>query len=135
MSAPHILWDIEEATSESQVHLPKMETDVVLRSDAHTIILDAKYYSETLRSRHERQAYHSGNLYQLFAYLKNAEAKGGSYEEAEGMLFYPTVEVELDDAFTVQGHRMRVCTINLAQEWQGIHDDLLALVEDDEVRS
>lgn len=44
------------------------------------------------------------------------------------MLLYPTVQQALDESFTVQGHRMRICTINLAQPWQGIHDDLLGLI-------
>jgi len=50
------------------------------------------------------------------------------HKEAEGMLLYPTVQQASDESFTVQGHRMRICTINLAQPWEGIHDDLLWLI-------
>ena len=125
VSAPHVWWDLEGPAPE---HLPSMETDMVLRSVERTIILDTKYYSSTLQSNHGKQSYHSTNLYQLFAYLKNAEAKGPEYEHAEGMLLYPTVTHDLNESFRVQGHRIRICTLNLAQDWKAIRRDLLELV-------
>lgn len=128
VSAPQIAWDVDEVASADLVRLPSMQTDVVLRSEQRTIILDTKYYANTLGAHHGRQAYHSDNLYQLFAYLKNAEATGKGYQDAEGILLYPTVAIPLDDSVTIQGHRLRVCTVNLAQDWSNIHNDLIALV-------
>ena len=123
VSAPHIRWDLD---SPAPSHLPSMQTDVVLQSNGRTIIIDTKYYARTLQSHHGTQSYHSANLYQLFAYLKNAEAKSSAFEEAEGLLLYPTVAISLDEAFRVQGHEVRLRTLNLAQDWVGISNDLLA---------
>lgn len=83
----------------------------------------------TDRPSHGTQSYHSTNLYQLFAYVKNARMKGPNYEGAEGMLLYPTVAIELDETFSVQGHRLHACTIDLGQPWADIRSDLLQLIE------
>ncbi len=40
----------------------------------------------------------------------------------------PTVTRGLDVRYTIQGHRMRVYTLDLSQEWRGIHDELIALI-------
>jgi 5-methylcytosine-specific restriction enzyme subunit McrC len=105
-----------------------METDVVLRSPTKAIIIDTKYYQHTLSGQFDQGKFRFTHLCQLFAYLKNAQAMDAVYKEAEGMLLYPTVQQALDESFMVQGHRMRICTVNLAQPWQGIHDDLLGLI-------
>ena len=44
------------------------------------------------------------------------------------MLLYPTVDSPLSADYTHKGHEISIRTINLNQPWQGIHNDLLALV-------
>lgn len=123
---PKIDWDV---SGTAPGYLPNMWTDVVLTSPDKTIVLDAKFSKNTLSEHRETELFKSEDLYQLFAYVQNAEAKGGSYENAEGLLLYPNVEIALDEEVTVKGHRMRVCTIDLAQHWEEIHVDLLDLVD------
>jgi 5-methylcytosine-specific restriction enzyme subunit McrC len=126
VGAPHIHWDV---LGEAPERLPNMRTDVVLTSPDRTIIIDTKYSVSALTTRHEKDLYRSEHLYQLFAYLQNAETRGASFEQAEGMLLYPTTSVTVDDEpFDVRGHRMRIRTLDLSQHWTGIHDDLLQLV-------
>ena len=81
--------------------IPRTETNVVLRSPTRALIIDTKYYQHTLSGRSDQGKLHSENLYQLFAYLKNAEAMDAVYKEAEGMLLYPTVQQPSDESFTV----------------------------------
>ncbi len=45
------------------------------------------------------------------------------------MLLYPTVDKSMSASYTHEGHKIRIQTINLNQPWEGIHDDLLALVD------
>jgi 5-methylcytosine-specific restriction enzyme subunit McrC len=125
VSAPRIDWDVSGPVPDA---LPNMWTDVMLRSSGKTIILDAKYSKNTLSARFGEEVYKSEDLYQLFAYLQNAEAKGRQYRGAEGILLYPTTDAKLDDEFEIRRHRIRICTLNLEQEWEGIHEDLLALL-------
>ena len=129
VSAPHIDWDV---SGEAPEQLPGMRTDVVLSSPERTIILDAKFSKDVLSEHREKKLFKSENLYQLFAYLQNAEATEEGFEDAEGMLLYPTMEPTLDDElgrFEVRGHQMRICTVDLNQKWDRIHEDLLALVD------
>ncbi len=48
------------------------------------------------------------------------------------MLLYPTVETDLHLQYTLHGHRISVCTIDLAQDWREIHRRLLGLVAEPE---
>src|SRR5207302_1942944 len=50
--------------------LPTMTTDVTLSSNERTIIIDAKYYKDALQTNRGSRTVHSGNLYQLIAYLR-----------------------------------------------------------------
>ena len=43
-----IQWEARSLTAESAKYLPTMRTDITLRSDRRTIVIDAKYYSEAL---------------------------------------------------------------------------------------
>lgn len=132
---PQVTWDFDRAVPEAtRQRFPDMQTDVVLAPTANAasdraLIIDTKFYADTLQSHHGRQSYHSANLYQLFAYVKNAEAKGEPYAQAEGLLLYPTTAQEIEDTATIQGHKIRVCTVNLAQDWAGIRRELLHLIE------
>lgn len=129
-----IEWDFAATVPEAtRRRFPSMETDIVLTPASGTaspraLIIDTKFYSDTLQSHHGTQSYHSTNLYQLFAYLKNAEAKGDPYTQADGLLLYPTTGPTLDDTARIQGHRLRIRTLNLAQDWAGIRRDLLRLI-------
>ena len=103
--------------------LPKMQTDISIKINERKFIIDAKYYQETLQKYYDSEKIHSQNLYQIFAYLKNQDD-----ELAEGILIYPTVQQSLSLAYTHDGHTIRVETLNLNQEWQGIKTDLLGIV-------
>lgn len=121
-------WDADGPNE--QLHmLPTMLTDIHLESADRRIIIDTKYYSETLQTWHQKKSLRSENLYQLFAYLKNSERKGHEYENAEGILLYPAVGAKVDFRAVIQGHPVRVCTVNLDQDWREVREDLLGVVD------
>lgn len=128
VGSDRIRWDAAAEDAHHLGLLPSMFTDASLRSKDRTIVIETKYYRDTMQEHHGRETLRSENLFQLYAYLKNLEVNGGPDAEAEGILLYPTVTRELDARYTVQGHRLRVVTLNLNQEWRGIHDDLIALI-------
>jgi 5-methylcytosine-specific restriction enzyme subunit McrC len=130
-------WDVRKeriywaATSEVDPalrYLPMMATDISIRDGRRTLIIDAKYYKETLQRYYDSQTIHSANLYQLFAYLKNLEARGGNDAQAEGMLIYPVIDKELRLSYDMHGHRIRISTIDLGKDWKDIRGELLSLV-------
>ena len=103
--------------------LPKMQTDISIKINDRKLIIDAKYYNETLQKYYDSEKIHSQHLYQLFAYLKNQEDK-----LAEGVLIYPTIQKSLSLAYTHEGHTIRIETLNLNQDWRGVKADLLGII-------
>ncbi|MEG2799961.1 MAG: 5-methylcytosine-specific restriction endonuclease system specificity protein McrC, partial [Erysipelotrichaceae bacterium] len=85
-SASQIPWQLDDNMSEM---LPVMQTDIMLSKDNKVLIIDAKYYSKTLQSQYSVNTLHSGNLYQIFTYVKNKEVEVRSQQhEVAGMLLY-----------------------------------------------
>lgn len=111
---------------------PAMRTDISLREKVppfRRLVVDTKYYRSALSTGpFGTTKFHSGHLYQLYAYLRTQEHRSDEHRDAEGMLLYPTTTVELDEAMRVQGHRIRVATVNLAQPWPAIEARLHALL-------
>lgn len=108
-----------------------METDTSLTAKDCTrkIVVETKYYKNMFQSRlGPQEKFISANLYQLYAYLKNLESRGGVDANCEGILLYAAVDQEVDCLFSLPGHSLRVKTLNLNQDWQEIHKELLGMV-------
>jgi 5-methylcytosine-specific restriction enzyme subunit McrC len=108
--------------------LPTMLTDVVLRDSRRTIVIDAKYYKETLQTYYDSETIHSANLNQIFTYLMNLEPRGGVDAHAEGILLYPVVDRRVRLKYQMHGHAVRICTVDLLRPWQEIHNELLEVI-------
>ena len=124
-----IAWDVLSSDDPGLSYLPSMKTDISLRSGERTLIIDTKFYQRTFQRHFGKQTIHSGNLYQIYAYLKNLEPNGGPDGQAAGMLLYPTVNEKVRLSFDVPGHRIQICTVDLEKPWQAIREELLGLIE------
>ena len=73
-----------------------MQSDIMLQSGEKVLIIDAKYYEHSTQVQFDKHTLHSGNLYQIFTYVKNKE-----YELREknhtvsGMLLYAKTDEEI----------------------------------------
>lgn len=123
-----IKWDAEPIGEDCSNLLPQMRVDVFLKSAERHLIIDTKYYARALQTYHGNSSFHSGNLYQLFGYLRNYEAQSDCSSDVDGMLLYPQVGEELDAKFGIHGHVVRVATLDIARPWPEIHDRLLSLI-------
>ena len=123
-----IRWDAQELQPGSLAFLPTMRTDVTLRTDQLCLVIDAKFYQEALRNRFGADRVISGHLYQVFAYLKNLEKRTGPDAAAEAMLLYPVVNQRLRLDYMLGGHRVRVCTVDLAANWRSVSQELMELI-------
>jgi 5-methylcytosine-specific restriction enzyme subunit McrC len=112
--------------------LPGMMTDVTIERDDHVTILDTKYTPSALVEPHHGSGarLRTEHLYQLFAYVRNAEVLGGKWETCEGVLLYPSVGEQFRFGYEIAGHRMRICSVDLAADWRVIHGELLGIVSD-----
>ena len=120
-----IRWNVEGIAMDL---LPKMQTDITIKTDNEIIIMDTKYYKNTLAKNMGQDKYHSTNMYQMFSYLKNAESKGKEYKNSTGILLYPQVDKELDNVYKFESHQLKICTVNLNDDWEKIHNRLLEIV-------
>jgi len=121
-------WDARSDAAESLALLPSLETDFVLHSKQRAIVFEAKYYRQALEGKPGLQKrIRSQHLRQLFAYLHHV---GRTYPEKEidGVLIYPTGNTALDHSYQIAERSVRVITLDLKQQWQIIHNELMAIV-------
>lgn len=110
--------------------LPIMRTDVTLTGPDRTLIIDAKYYSRNLQdSGYGKRTVHSGNLYQLFTYVMNQQAREDALEHngivkqgrkpVSGLLLYAgTAAAEQPHLrTTIAGHTIEATALDLGQPW------------------
>jgi 5-methylcytosine-specific restriction enzyme subunit McrC len=102
--------------------VPQMETDVTLRDGERIIVIECKYTESVYQYNYFVKKLRSEHLYQLMAYLRNL---GGG---AEGILLYPTAGVAMDQSYLLQGHRVRVVTLDLNRGWSQIAESMLDLI-------
>lgn len=126
-AAASVAWDYDDASALGAEQLPAMRTDVTLRRGKRTLIIDAKYYGQSMQvGMWGKATVHSANLYQVLTYTKNADVnRDGS---VSGMLLYARTEApqQPDLDVVVQGNRIGARTIDLNQSW-----DLLRAQLDD----
>ena len=66
--ASQIPWQLDDGFSDM---LPIMQSDITLSRGNRTLIIDAKYYAHNTQTQYDVHTLHSGNLYQIFTYVKN----------------------------------------------------------------
>jgi 5-methylcytosine-specific restriction enzyme subunit McrC len=125
-------WDAVPSCAEDADLLPIMVTDIFLESSDRSVIMDTKYYRSALSENYSKPSLHGANLYQMFAYVKNAEAKGMAFQRTEGLLLYPTVGDPVRASYLMQGHQVSVASLNLDQPWRAVALDLLSLIGEPE---
>lgn len=125
-----VKWNLTEEPQARMIRfLPVMQTDIFLRLGDEILIIDAKYYGHTMQSHYEKETIHSGNLYQIFTYVKNQDDEGSG--NVSGMLLYAKTEEEItpDCSFVMGGNRIRVETLDLNQEFSAIAGQLDEIIE------
>lgn len=123
-NSEQIEWDIDIAKSPVIDFLPSMKTDITLRKAGHCLIIDTKYYGSMMQSNFNKQSIHSGNMYQIFTYVKNVDRDSSG--DVEGMLLYARTQEEIaPDLDAVFGNnRIRVSTLDLNKDFKDIASQL-----------
>ena len=132
-NALHIKWAIDD---DEKTMLPEMKSDVYLKKDKTVLIIDAKYYSHATIKNYDKETVKSGNIYQIFTYVKNADYElEGSAHKVSGMLLYAKTEDEIqpDNRYKMHGNDIYVKTLDLNCDFlndEGIADQLDNIVID-----
>jgi 5-methylcytosine-specific restriction enzyme subunit McrC len=127
VGSENIRWNAKSESDPALTLLPKMITDTSIQMPGGTLVIETKFYEETLASGLGTPKYRSGHLYQLFAYLSSL-SRARPQHRFQGMLLYPGVGVHLRHEYEIEGQSIRVCTIDLAKDWREIREQLIQLV-------
>lgn len=129
-NASQIQWQLDDGMSDM---LPVMQTDIMLQYRGKILIVDAKYYSHTTQAQYDVHTLHSGNLYQIFTYVKNKEIElANMAHEVSGMLLYAKTDeiIQPDNVYQMSGNKISVRTLDLNQEFCDIANQLNKVVEE-----
>ena len=126
-SASQIKWQLDD---DEDWLLPRMQSDIMLEYDNKVLIIDAKYYKNTLQSYYDVNTLHSGNLYQVFTYVKNKQVENLD-KEVSGMLLYARTDEEVlpNNEYMMSGNRIAVMTLDLNQDFNQIKNQLDTIAE------
>ena len=127
-NASQIPWQLDD---DFGTMLPVMLSDIMLSKGSTTLIIDAKYYSSTTQSQYGVNTLHSGNLYQIFTYVKNKDAEfGDEPHTVSGMLLYAQTDetVQPNHVYHMSGNKISVRTLNLNCPFKGIAAQLDGIV-------
>lgn len=129
--AGQVKWDLVGDNSESMIRfLPVMQTDIMLRLKEKMLIIDAKYYGRTLQKQFDKYSLHSGNVYQIFTYVKNQDKDNTG--DVAGILLYAKTDEDItpDVMFNMGGNQIGAKTLDLNKEFSLIAAQLDKIAED-----
>ena len=120
-SASQIPWDTDDDYREM---LPVMQSDIMLKKGEKTLIIDAKYYSHTTQKQYDVNSLHSGNLYQIFTYVKNLDTDRTG--NVSGMLLYARTDEAVlpNNEYKMGGNAISVKTLDLDCDFSEIKKQL-----------
>ena len=84
-------WPREDSTPTLPDIMPGMIRDIVLERGSRRIIIDTKFTEIVSRGQHGNLSLNSGNIYQIYAYLRSQEnAADPPSLHSDGVLLYPS---------------------------------------------
>ena len=128
-NASQIPWKLDDGFGDM---LPVMQTDIMLTKGEKCLIIDAKYYAQTTQRQYDKSTLHSGNLYQIFTYVKNKEAElVGQPHMVSGLLLYARTDEEIypENEYLMSGNYIGVRTLNLDGDFGMIKRQLDEIAE------
>lgn len=122
-----IPWNIDDGMID---FLPGMVTDITLKSAGKVLIIDAKYYGHTMQTQYDVNSIHSGNLYQIFAYVKNLDRNQTG--NVAGMLLYAKTQEQItpNNKYSMDGNTIWVRTLDLNLPFPQIAEQLEKIAGD-----
>ena len=128
--ASQIPWQLDDGFSDM---LPVMQSDITLSQGNRMLIIDAKYYAQNTQTQYDVHTVHSGNLYQIFTYVKNKDSEyGDTPHDVAGMLLYAKTDAQVqpDHVYHMSGNKISVRTLDLNCDFAEIAARLDRIVEE-----
>ena len=128
-NASQIPWQLD---NEENAMLPVMQSDIMLQRGDRVLIIDAKYYEHSTQVQFDKHTLHSGNLYQIFTYVKNKEYELKDKDhKVSGMLLYAKTDEEIypNNVYQMSGNQIMVSTLDLNKPFAEIAEQLNTIAE------
>ena len=127
--ASKIKWNLDD---ESDQFLPEMKTDITLKGRDKRLIIDTKYYEQSMQTIqiYNSRTIHSNNLYQIFTYVKNRDTDESG--NVSGLLLYAKTDESVipNGEYMMSGNKTMVKTLDLNIEYKFIAESLNKIAED-----
>lgn len=126
-------WNVTDRSAGLAALLPGMNADVVLQQSgpgpSRRVVIETKFADVLTTNPFGKNVFKNAHLYQLYAYLQTQSGVGeAAADAAEGILLYPVVDQHIDEWALIQGHRIRLATVDLAGSADDLRARLLGLV-------
>ncbi|TYO17528.1 5-methylcytosine-specific restriction endonuclease system specificity protein McrC, partial [Staphylococcus aureus] len=131
VTSSNIQWSLDNDDNVNM--LPVMRSDIMLRYKNKCLIIDAKFYKNTLNNYYDTKKIHSTNLYQIFTYVKNQQLNLKKKAiQVSGMLLYAKTDenIVLNDKFHMSGSQIIIKTLDLNCDFTIIKKQLNGIVND-----
>lgn len=101
----------------------------ILRQNGKVLIIDAKYYTDIMQSHYDIKIIRSGNIYQIYTYVKNLDKENTG--KVKGMLLYAKTEEQIqpNSTFSMGGNKISVKTLDLNLDFEEIANQLDTIVK------
>ena len=129
-NASQISWQLDNNISDL---LPVMRTDIMLSRGNSILIIDAKYYSHIMQTQFDTYSIHSGNMYQIFTYVKNKEVElTNKPHVVSGLLLYAKTDETLlpNQTYQMSGNKISVKMLDLDCDFEKIAEQLDEIVDE-----
>lgn len=123
--AKQIKWDLCENENVFASMLPIMQTDITLALGERTLIIDTKYYVQTVQENMGKISIHSPNLYQIHTYVTNEDRYHTGL--VDGMLLYAKTSRDIQPNAWFKNHDGNIFivrTLDLSQDFKLIEQQL-----------
>jgi 5-methylcytosine-specific restriction enzyme subunit McrC len=111
--------------------MPSLNTDVSLYSlygDQRYILIECKWTDKTFQFNRGVKSLRSEHLYQIYAYVRNHPQSKLNAAAVEGLVLYAQVDEPVDVSVCLEGHIVRVRTLDLQCDWPHIKHQLLSMI-------
>lgn len=129
VSSSQIQWCLDD---EYNNWLPIMQSDIMISHKNNILIIDAKYYSNNIQSYHEKKSIISGNLYQIFTYVKNL-AFNNRDKNVSGLLLYAKTDSDVqveENIYLMSGNKIGTAKLDLNCDFSEIKKQLDNIILD-----
>lgn len=122
-------WQTKENDSNNLALLPIMKTDIELHGKEKILIIDTKYYKNSLIQSNFRQTYRSNHIYQIYSYVSTMQLK--TDKTVSGLLLYAKTDSEdkIDQNTSLNNFDISFKNLDLNQDFVNIKTELNKIAE------